>query len=385
MARSKDIAILTPQERAGIALGSTAAEKQLVELASKTKHIANITSNDGYKQVHASRMELKTARLSIKNLANDAREDAKVFNKAVLDEEKRLIALISAEEDRLGALQDAWDAEKERLRKERDELERLRVESISLKIKAIASHGCTPLSKSVEIQNAINKANDTDIDAKVFFEMTTFAQSTKDDTLAELAGLMAAAIESEAYEEAMKVERKRLDAEAAEFAERKLLEEAKLEAEREKNAAKQRAEQEALDKERAEFAKQKAEHEAKIEAARLAEQQAYEAKLAAEREKIQTDAEFIAAMEDITDADVDAFTATLNAKTAPEALPDLNTRPTMGDVLNSLLDCVLVLNEKGLNDAEIVVVNKALSILMACDLVVHSYEDKRNALASARA
>jgi len=54
------------------------------------------------------RMVLKNRRLEIKAFAEEQREDAKNFGKAVIALEKQLVGMIEAEEKRLENIQDEW-------------------------------------------------------------------------------------------------------------------------------------------------------------------------------------------------------------------------------------------------------------------------------------
>jgi hypothetical protein len=134
---------LTVVERATLALGAQGYEKDLAELASQSVSLTVITNADGYEQVHAARMRLKTARVEIEKRGKAAREDATAFSKAVIGEERRLIAIISPEEDRLQALQKAHDDAKEAEREAKIRAEQERVEKIRARIEHIRSLATT--------------------------------------------------------------------------------------------------------------------------------------------------------------------------------------------------------------------------------------------------
>lgn len=101
---------LTPIERASVALGASAHEKELSTLAGKFTGIKSITNSDGYKDAQSARMELVKARTDMEKKGKAARDDANAFSKAVIAEEKRLLSIIGPEEARIKGLQDAWDA-----------------------------------------------------------------------------------------------------------------------------------------------------------------------------------------------------------------------------------------------------------------------------------
>src|SRR5574337_2192417 len=104
---------LTVAERASVAIGAPAYEIALVDLVKESAGIVQIKDKIGYQQAHSARMRLKCIRVDIQKRAKEAREDAQAFSKAVIAEEKRLVALVCPEEDRLQGLQDVWDAARE--------------------------------------------------------------------------------------------------------------------------------------------------------------------------------------------------------------------------------------------------------------------------------
>src|SRR5574337_572738 len=95
---------LTVAGRAAIAIGAPAYEIALVDLVKESASIVQIKDKSGYQQAHSARMRLKGTRVEIQKRAKDAREDAQAFSKAVIAEEKRLVALVCPEEDRLQGL-----------------------------------------------------------------------------------------------------------------------------------------------------------------------------------------------------------------------------------------------------------------------------------------
>src|SRR5574338_1543633 len=110
---------LTVAERAAIAIGAPAYEIALVDLVKESASIVQIKDKIGYQQAHSARMRLKLTRVEIQKRAKDAREDAQAFSKALIAEEKRLVALVGPEEDRLQSLQYVWDAARSAEQQER--------------------------------------------------------------------------------------------------------------------------------------------------------------------------------------------------------------------------------------------------------------------------
>jgi hypothetical protein len=125
---------LTIIERAAIAIGTSEHEARLLELAQASAGITAITNAAGYQQCHAARMVLKKTRVEIERHGKAARDDATAFSKAVIAEERRLIAIIEPEESRLQALQDDHDAKIAAEQAARDQAERERVNAIRARI-----------------------------------------------------------------------------------------------------------------------------------------------------------------------------------------------------------------------------------------------------------
>ncbi len=104
-----DIAALPPADRAMIVLNTTKTEADLKAMAEEAKAITEVKEKADRVQAHLIGMKLKNARTTITKVGKEARDDATAFCKAVIDEEKRLIAITQAEETRVLALRDAYD------------------------------------------------------------------------------------------------------------------------------------------------------------------------------------------------------------------------------------------------------------------------------------
>ncbi len=237
---------LAPIERAKQALKVCATEQALTEMAAKSRDIVTITNADGYQQVHGARMALKTMRVTIEKTGKAAREDATAFSKAVIAEEKRLIGLISPEEERLATLQTAWDEARAAEKREREERERARVQTIQTKLAKLAAlpEVYTSALPSADIARVIEQ-----IEGGLTFDYQEFAD------------------QAEAYRQAALVSLRRSHVEAVEREEREAAEEA----------------------ERAAKAAHEAAEVAKREAAAKAEREAEEARLKAEREQFEAE------------------------------------------------------------------------------------------------
>ena len=136
MSESKELTVI---ERAQQALKPAANERQLAELAAASKSITAITNADGLAQVHRARMTLKNTRVEIAKIGKAARDDATQFSKAVIAEEKRLIAIIEPEEQRLEGLQNEWEAARAAEKKAQEDAERARVLAIQTKLAKLQS------------------------------------------------------------------------------------------------------------------------------------------------------------------------------------------------------------------------------------------------------
>lgn len=305
-------ALVPVEQRAALALNSTKTEEHLKELATKHKDITVIKNKAGRDQAHGAAMELLKARTAIKDVAKTARDDATKFSKAVIAEENRLIEIISAEETRLFAVRDAWDAEQERIRQEKVLAEQQRVERINA---AIASIAAIPTNlanaKADVISAAIAELESVSIVEEFYEEFTEKAVYIRSEALQAMNSLYAAAAEREAEAKRIAEESARLAAERAELdrqraeieQQRREQEEANARAAAEVAAAAQRAIDEANAKAKREaeqrevfmrqqqdaFAAEKAEAQAKLDEQQrqLNEQMAAIAKEQAEKAAIE--------------------------------------------------------------------------------------------------
>lgn len=294
MSDTQNTALVPVEQRAVLALNSTETEKHLRELAAKHADITVIKNKDGRDQAHGAAMELLKARTAISAVSKTAREDATKFSKAVIAEENRLIAITEAEEKRLFALRDEWDAEQERIRQEKVRAEQLRVEFINAEINDIAS---VPLKFSNESAENIGAKlaywRGRVADEQVYQEFTDRAQYVISETVTKLESLYAAAVERELEAQRVAEEQRRIAEENARLAaERAELERQRqeLEAERARAAAEAAlAAQKAADEASAKAKREAAEREAFLKQQQDAfeeEKREAEAKLKAEQDKL---------------------------------------------------------------------------------------------------
>jgi len=257
----------TVEQRAVIALGfSEQKEKALMELAKSTCDIVTITNAAGRMQVHTARMRLKSERLEIEKLALEKRDDANKFRSAVIALEKRLVAIVGTEEDRLQKVQDAWDDKIEAEKQAKIAAEFKRVTDIQARVEALRGNLLlTPTHGSALIQDHIYDIEAIVVDES-FQEFRLQATDAKAAGIARLQGLLAAAIDHEAQQAKIK-------ADLAELARLRAAED-----ERQAAAKLAQAEQERV--QRAEREAAEAKQAAELKAARDAQ----EAELKAQRE-----------------------------------------------------------------------------------------------------
>lgn len=263
---------LTVPQRAAVAFKSAEREKQLVALAAESVTITVITNAAGREQCHAAMMRLKNARIDVEKEGKEIRDDAVKFGKGVIAEENRLIAITSAEEMRLQTLRDAWDSRIAAEKQARLDAENARKAAIAAKIEAIRSSVVECAGKYAQyIDDKIAELSDMDINLGGFDEFVAQAKEARDYVVLRLREMYTERLAFEAAQEKL-----RLDAIAA--AALKIRQDAEAAA-----AAKLEAEKVAA--ERAELAKLRAENErlAKLEQDRQAE--------AARREREQLDRE----------------------------------------------------------------------------------------------
>jgi DNA segregation ATPase FtsK/SpoIIIE-like protein len=278
------VVALTPPQRAAVALNTAEYEIKLRELLTNSVAILAVTNKAGRDECHTAYMVLKNTRCAITNLSEGATEDAKAFTKAVKAEAVRLIAITTAEEDRLEGLRDGWD-EAEKARKaaliaaEKERVERIQhdIQSIRDLVAMAAGKPSSAIAEAIEVLTAIQMTGGR------FEEFAPAAIQAVAETGDKLGEMHEAALASEAAalaaEEARKAEAKRAADEAAAVAKQKEENErvANEHAATAKRLADQEAEQDALAEQvriqreaAAEQQRQLAEQQAEFEALRAA-------------------------------------------------------------------------------------------------------------------
>ena len=301
---------LAPIERAALALESSKTEQHLKTLATKHASITVVKDKAGREQAHGAYMELMRARTTVEKASKEAREDATKFSKAVIEEAKRLVAIVEPEEARLKAARDVWDEEQARIKAEAEARERARVLAITERIAAIKAYvvlanNCRTSARVAELQV---KLCDTEMTG--FEEFEAEAVMALADTEAHLNRVLANIREQEAEAARIKAEQ---EAEAARLkAEREELDRQRAEA-----AAQAKAQAEAdraeLDRQRKEMDAQRA--AAQAEAKRAADEARAQAEAA--EAKVRAAAEEMAAQR----AELERMRAELEAKSKPVEQP----------------------------------------------------------------
>lgn len=228
---------LTVQHRAAMALNSTKTESDLRELAAKNVHIVAVIDKAGRQQAHGAAMELKTARTTIAKVSKDARDDAVQFGKAIIAEEKRLIALVEPEENRLTGLRDAWDEEQERIKREAEAKERARITAIHERIAMV--RGFITLASqcrtSARIQELLGKLEAVELTG--FEEFADEAAAVHAGSITAVKTMLAEKVEEEAAQASAKAEQEAIRIAQANEAAKLAAERAAIERERAELAA----------------------------------------------------------------------------------------------------------------------------------------------------
>lgn len=275
---------LTVIERAALALGTSERETKLRELVANFTTITEIKNAAARDQCHGALMTLRTTRTDITKAGKAARDDANAFSKAVIAEEKRLVAIIEPEEARLQTLRDVWDEAREAEKRAAAEAEARRIAAIRSSINEIAAHAMAAVNKSpAEIDALIKRLEDQPISVEQFADLTGEAEAMRGATLDKLAQMFAAAREQEAEAARLAAERADLERQRVELeAQRRRDEEARAEQERKDAEARAAREaEERAQREREEAARR--DQQAREDAERRAALDAEEKRLAAER------------------------------------------------------------------------------------------------------
>ena len=255
MTETTDITTLPPADRALIVLSSIKTEEHLLGLVSEATAITDVIDPDGREQAHRLGMKLRSARTTIEKTGKSARDDANAFAKAVIDEQKRLIAITEGEEKRVIGLRDAYDAKIEAEKEAKRQAEAKRVAEIRAKIDGIRN---LPFAlagaSSDEIAAELAAIDQFEPSPEVFGELIEDCVSACQECIASLKDLHARVMGQEAAAALLESERQRLEQVRIEAEQAMAAERAALQAERAAMLAEieaMRAEKLAMEAERA--------------------------------------------------------------------------------------------------------------------------------------
>lgn len=249
---------------------------ELTKLAEEYKGLTVTSVDDkaGLVSVRNARIILKGKRVAITKTGKDLRAQANSFNKAVIDRERELIALIEPTEEALQAEEDRIEAEKEHLRLAVEQAEAKRVQDRIDALRAVdAAHDLLELkmgpddwfaellTTATEAFNKKKAVEEQDRIAKEEFdaaEKVRMEQVAKDQE-AERQRLDAVRKEQEAKAEELRLKQKAIDDQQADIDRKKREEEA---------AAQKKIDDEAAEKKRLEdleTARKEGEEKARVE------------------------------------------------------------------------------------------------------------------------
>lgn len=169
----------------------------LSALVAESADIVNVTPDDTtqLKLVKSARIKLRDARVAIEKTGKKYREEALAYQRAVLQKEKSLIAIIEPEENRLKDIEKGVEAEKER---------RLRIQQLPERRKRLEDNDL-PIDESILLE----------VDSVAFenhFNQLVAEKNQKDREKAEAEAAQKAA-ELKAREDAIRAEEERIASE----------------------------------------------------------------------------------------------------------------------------------------------------------------------------
>ena len=264
---------LTVIQRASVALGSSALEIHLSDLAKQHADIIQVSNKAGRDQVHGAAMALRHERTRIADAGKQARDDANAFSKAVIAEEKRLIAIVEPEEKRLIALRDAWDEEQARIKREAAEAEQRRKAWHESQVASIRGVVLNAVGAAPEkLRGLISELELIEPSEEIHAEYAPVAARAKAETMSKLLEMLAEAEDREAEQARIKAaqeaEAARIAAEREELARLRAEAEARRQEDERKAAEARAAEEARLAAERAELARQREAQETQARAER---------------------------------------------------------------------------------------------------------------------
>ena len=206
----------------------------IAELEAKHRGLVVVHGDKkGYLALTQAISEVRTARTDVEKRRKELKQDALDYGRLVDSTAKAITERLEAIEGPLKANKEQIDAENERIRKEKEEAERLRIAGIQSLIAVIANAPAAFAAASTErLRQAIEKAEAMEISIAEYEEFTQQATDAKTAAIAALNDLLTARIAADEAEAARIAEQARIDAERKAEAERLAAEQARLAAER---------------------------------------------------------------------------------------------------------------------------------------------------------
>lgn len=247
------------------------ADDAITELAEEylSLHIADVNDSEGFKLVHEARMNVKKKRVAIEKTRKQLKKSALEYGRKVDDEAKRLTALIAPIEEHLSSEEDAYNAERDRIRQEEEQKHQAMLRE---RVRQLAEYGVTAMTfecdglPDEEFAEWLDKAR-TEHEAKLAAEAAEKQRREAEEKasaerhklgMARLKEIYDLGQPVESWEELADLPADKWESLVAE-AQRQLEQRKRLE---EEEAAKRKAEAEKLAAERAEIERQRAEAEA---------------------------------------------------------------------------------------------------------------------------
>jgi len=297
----------------------------IAELEAKHKGLV-VAHGDkkGYLALTQAIAEVRTARTDVEKRRKELKQDALDYGRLVDSTAKAITERLEAIETPLKQNKDLIDAENERIRKEKEEAERLRIAGIQSLIAAIANAPAAFATATADrLVEAIQRASAMAITEADYAEFVDQADEAKESAIAALHKLLEARVAADEAEAARLAEQARIAAERKAEAERIAAEQARLAAERaefDRRQAEARRQQEEADRARREA-------EAAEQAKRDAEARAQQAELDRQRAEIKRQQDALAEQQrkaaEAAQREADAKAKEEQEKAAKEAMEKL--------------------------------------------------------------
>lgn len=302
MPKTKEIAVVSTSTQV---IDYPVTDKAIADLRAQYKDLV-VTNNSEWKAVSSALSVVRGLRVSVEKRRKELKADALEYGRKVDAEAKRITTLIEEIEDPLAAQKQAYEEEKERIRQEKEQIERDRVANIVKRINTIREYPLKLVGKtSDDIRKAITECSASLDDGFDYQEFGDDAIAYKKESIEKMESLLREREEVEA-------------AKAAELVRHKEMEEARIKLEQEQKELK--AAQDALAAERAAQerlaleAQERAEAEYQLaEAKKRAEEAERQAEIERERAEIERQKRELAQQQAAHDAEVRAK-AELEAK-----------------------------------------------------------------------